>query len=87
MLEDWLEAAVEAAGAEDVDPSLLSDATVTVVLDLARDAAHSVERPAAPLAAFAAGLALGRSGGGQTELTEIARGISERAAAWSGESA
>lgn len=79
MLERWLREAVEEAGAGDVDPALLSEEAVTVVLDLARHAAHEVERPAAPLAAFAAGLALGRTGGGLPELEDVCARIGSRA--------
>ncbi|HLG00955.1 MAG TPA: DUF6457 domain-containing protein [Acidimicrobiia bacterium] len=79
MLERWLRAAVEEAGGGGVDDSLLSSAAVTLILDVARHAAHEVERPAAPLAAFAAGLALGRSGGGLTELEEVAARLGARA--------
>ncbi|MCK9920699.1 DUF6457 domain-containing protein [Frankia sp. AgPm24] len=32
----------------------------TAVLDLARDAAHGIARPAAPVSAFLVGLAIGR---------------------------
>lgn len=35
---------------------------VPLLLDLARDAAHGVARPAAPLTTFVAGLAAGRAG-------------------------
>lgn len=38
-------------------------ATVDVLLDLAKDAAHGITRPAAPVATFLAGLAAGRAGG------------------------
>lgn len=37
----------------------LDDGDVSVLLDLARDAAHGVARPAAPLTAYLAGLAVG----------------------------
>ena len=57
-LETWLH---EAVGDLDVDASLLTPEAVTILLDLARDAAHNVARPAAPLATFAAGLALGQA--------------------------
>lgn len=36
---------------------------VTALLDLARDAAHGVARPSAPLTTFLVGLAAGRAGG------------------------
>ncbi len=40
------------------------------ILDLARDAAHSVERPAAPLAAFLVGYAAGVRGGSATDVVD-----------------
>lgn len=79
MLEAWLAAAAAEGGAADVDASLLSEAAVTAILDVARHAAHNVERPAAPLAAFAAGLALGRRGGGIAELEDVCARIGSRA--------
>lgn len=79
MLERWLAAAVKEAGAAGVDPELLSEPAVTALLDLARHAAHEVERPAAPLAAFAAGLALGRTGGGLADLEAVTARIGSRA--------
>ncbi|MBB2976581.1 hypothetical protein FHX49_002160 [Microbacterium endophyticum] len=39
------------------------DLPVALILDLARDVAVGVARPAAPLSAFAAGLVAGRQGG------------------------
>jgi len=43
-----------------VDPARVD---ITAVLDLARDAAHGVARPAAPLTTFLVGLAAGQQGG------------------------
>ena len=43
-------------------------ATVEALLALAADAAHGVVRPAAPIATFLAGVALGRSGGDPAAL-------------------
>lgn len=40
------------------------------VLDLARDAAHNVERPAAPLTAFLVGYAAGMRGGGESDVRD-----------------
>ena len=80
-LLEWLRTALEAAG---VDPAstgeLCSDDAVTLILDLARDAAHGVARPAAPLAAFAAGLAIGRSGANVDGLRVTATSIASAAA-------
>ena len=52
-LERWWAQAAEALG---VDPGLGTE----VLLDLARDAAHGVMRPAAPLSTYLVGLAVGR---------------------------
>ena len=82
MLEDWLRAAIEAAGAAEADPALSGEEAVRVVLDLARDAAHGVARPAAPLATFAAGLAVGRAGGGLAELQAAAARLAAAADGW-----
>ncbi len=53
-LQNW----TEAVGAElGIDPAA---ADARTVLDLARDVAHQVERPAAPLTSFLLGLAVGQ---------------------------
>jgi Domain of unknown function (DUF6457) len=81
-LLDWLRRALEAAGVDlEAAGDLCSDDAVTVVLDLARDAAHGVARPAAPLAAFAAGLAAGRAGSDLAGLRDAAASIGAAAAA------
>lgn len=73
-LEQWLQAACAelgvAAGWEDV----------RVVLELARDVAHGVERPAAPVTSFLLGLAVGR-GGALDDCAERLRGLAE---GWAG---
>ncbi|MTE23660.1 DUF6457 domain-containing protein [Microbacterium sp. ZXX196] len=53
-LEAWTRAACDRLG---LDPA---EVDISAVLDLARDVAHGVARPAAPLTAFLAGLAAGR---------------------------
>lgn len=40
-----------------------NEVDITALLDLARDAAHGVARPSAPLTTFLVGLAAGRAGG------------------------
>jgi hypothetical protein len=82
MLDRWLQIAIEEAGAKNVDPSLLSQDAVTLLLNLARDAAHGVARPAAPLATFAAGLALGQAGGGLEDLTAAVERVVAAANEW-----
>ena len=51
-LDDWTDAVREALDLEPIDAKL--------VLDLARDVAHGVLRPAAPLTAYLVGVAVGR---------------------------
>lgn len=53
-LDSWAEEAADAVGAS------LAPGDVAAVLDLARDAAHGIARPAAPLTTFIAGIAVGR---------------------------
>jgi len=55
--DEWLAALSAEIGTEDI---LLDDEAMHIVLDLARDAAHEIERPAAPLTAFLVGVAVGR---------------------------
>ncbi|MFF0824335.1 DUF6457 domain-containing protein [Micromonospora haikouensis] len=53
-LEDWVTAACAELG---LDPA---EVPVLVVLDLARDVAHQVLRPGAPVSAYLLGVAVGR---------------------------
>lgn len=82
MLEAWLGRALEAAGVGDVERDLLGWEGIGLVLDLAREAAHGVARPAAPLATFAAGIALGRRGADLAALRETATAIGTAADEW-----
>jgi len=70
-LDAWVD---ELAGALGVDPAA---ADVTMLLDVARDAAHGVARPAAPLTTFLVGLAAGQRGGTREAVAEAA-GIAQR---------
>ncbi|WP_310889959.1 DUF6457 domain-containing protein [Clavibacter capsici] len=69
VLEHWVDrvAALLELPAQEVDVSL--------VLDLARDAAHGIARPAAPLTTFLLGLAVGRAGGGAADARRLAAEI------------
>jgi len=55
-LDDWVAALAEALGLD------LEHVDTQALLDVARDAAHSVVRPAAPLATFLVGYAAGQRG-------------------------
>ena len=82
MLDDWLREAAAALKVSPGDPAVLGEDAVTVLLDLARDAAHGVARPAAPLGTFVLGLALGASGGGMEDLRRLARRLTDLADGW-----
>jgi hypothetical protein len=71
-LEEW---AAAVCGELGLDPAALDP---RLVLDLARDVAHGVARPAAPLTAYLLGVAVGR---GQPPAESAAR-ISQLAAQW-----
>lgn len=74
MLEEWIEAACLelGLGRGEVDRDL--------VLDLARDVAHGVARPGAPLTAFLLGLAVGRG----ADAREAAARLTAMAEGWAG---
>lgn len=67
----------ELAAALQVDPAHLDR---TLVLDVARDAAHGVARPAAPLTTFLVGYAAGMRGGGSSAVADAAA-VAQRLAA------
>lgn len=73
-LDEWVQELQEAL---DVDAPL----DVRAVLDLARDAAHNVERPAAPVTTFLAGYAAGLKGGSAKAIEAALRTASSRALA------
>ncbi|MFC7892813.1 NTP transferase domain-containing protein [Streptomyces sp. NPDC057381] len=80
VLDEWISAAKDELGIDlDVDTGLL--------LDLARDAAHGVARPAAPLTTFLVGYAAGRAGGGPEAVAETARKAAALAGRWAEEAA
>ena len=56
-LHTWLSVVAEELGVDDV---ALDETAVATLLALAGDAAHGVERVAAPLTTFLAGVAVGR---------------------------
>jgi dihydrodipicolinate synthase/N-acetylneuraminate lyase len=71
VLEEWI---ADACAALDL-PALTTDER-QAVLDLARDVAHGVVRPAAPVTAFLLGLAVGRGAdlaSATTTLTAMAK--------------
>ena len=65
-LETWIADVCEQLGLD--TGSVDRDA----ILDVARDVAHNVARPAAPLTTFLVGLAAGRAGGSVDEVRRAA---------------
>jgi len=75
VLETWVQSLAADLGLEiEVDVRLL--------LDLARVAAHEVDRPAAPLTTFLVGYAVGARGGGAAEVAAAAARAEKLAAEW-----
>ena len=74
-LHDWIDEACDVLDVEvDLDEAL--------VLDLARDAAHGVERAAAPVTTYLLGLAAAHHGCSPEELERLAGELSELAKRW-----
>jgi hypothetical protein len=65
-IDRWI---ADLCAALDLDPVAVDR---DLLLDLARDAAHAVARPAAPLTTFLVGLAAGRNGGDADAIGEAA---------------
>lgn len=65
MIDEWVQSLCQVMGVprDEVD--------VTALLDLARDAAHSIDRTAAPITTFVVGYAAALRGGG-AEVVEAA---------------
>lgn len=72
VLEEWVKVA---AGELGLDPA---DVRQRLVLDVARDVAHNVVRPGAPVTAYLMGLAVGRG----AEPADVARRITDLALQW-----
>jgi molybdopterin-guanine dinucleotide biosynthesis protein A len=80
VLDEWISAAKDELGIDlDVD--------IHALLDVARDAAHSVARPAAPLTTFLVGYAAAQAGGSPEAVAEAARKVSALALRWAEEDA
>ncbi|MER6918086.1 NTP transferase domain-containing protein [Streptomyces spiralis] len=78
VLDEWISAVKDELGIDlDVDTGVL--------LDLARDAAHGVARPAAPLTTFLVGYAAAQGKGGPEAVAEAARKAADLALRWADE--
>ncbi|MFE2514967.1 NTP transferase domain-containing protein [Streptomyces mirabilis] len=78
VLDEWISAVKDELGIDlDVDTGAL--------LDVARDAAHGVARPAAPLTTFLVGYAAAQAGGGPEAVAEASRKAVALALRWAAE--
>ncbi len=77
-LHDWID---ELCDALDIDAEIDEG----LILDVARDAAHSVERPAAPISTYLLGYAAALQGGSPEKLEELAARVTVLAEKWGGE--
>ena len=79
-LDEWIEVACAELGLEP------AEANRQLVLDLARDVAHNVVRPGAPVSAYLLGLAVGR-GADPAEAAARLTALAERTGRADGEPA
>jgi molybdopterin-guanine dinucleotide biosynthesis protein A len=73
-MDTWVEAVKQELGLE-------ADVDVAVILDVAKDAAHAVQRPAAPVTTYLLGLAVA----GGADAATAAAAIARLAQAWPGD--
>ena len=74
-MDEWIEKVVSELNLQDVDitSSLMKD-----ILAVARDAAHNIERPAAPLTTYLMGIAVAQG----ANPTHVAEQIGTLASSW-----
>lgn len=75
-LQDWLATLLRDLGLED------ASVDVRLLLDVSREVAHAVERPAAPLTTYVLGLAVAREPAGGRSAAELAERVAELARTW-----
>jgi len=71
MMQAWIDAVC-------AELKLPSEVKIDLILDVARVAAHNVERPAAPVTTFLLGILVGRG----MDVSEAAAKIQDLAATW-----
>ncbi len=74
-LQDWMDELCEELQIDTV-------IDMTALLDLARDAAHNVDRPAAPLTTFLVGYAAAMRGGTEKDIEACTETAGNLAAEW-----
>ena len=81
-LKEWVDLVSQELGITD----LVSQAAMQPrVLDMSKDVAHDVARPAAPLTAYLLGLAAGRSSDPEATADELAQQVCLLARRWADE--
>ena len=76
-LHDWIDELMDALDIEgEIDEAL--------ILDVAREAAHRVVRPAAPISTYLLGYAAAMAGGGVEETEALAARVLDLAEKWEG---
>jgi hypothetical protein len=76
-LHDWIDELMDVLDIEgEIDEGL--------ILDVARQAAHRVQRPAAPISTYLLGYAAALAGGGAEEVEELAGRVLDLAEKWEG---
>jgi hypothetical protein len=78
-LDEWVAALAARLG---LDPA---EVPIGVLLDVTRDAAHNVARPAGPLTTYLIGLAAARDGGSAEDAKRASAIARELALGWTGE--
>ena len=66
-LDDWAQRLIDALGLD------LEQVDIGLILNVARDSAHAITRPAAPLTTFLVGYAAARAGGGSEQIEWASR--------------
>jgi hypothetical protein len=73
-MQEWIDAVC-------AELSITAEVDVTSILDVARDAAHNVERPAAPVSTYLLGIAVAQGadvGAAATKIAALAESWSDR---------
>jgi Domain of unknown function (DUF6457) len=78
-LHDWID---ELCDALELDDAEIDEG---LILDVARDAAHAVERPAAPITTFLVGYAAALRGGSVQDIEQLSGRAQVLAEKWSGD--
>lgn len=80
-LSDWIDDTARELGIDELGELVDPEVVQPLVLDMTRDVAHGVARPAAPITAYLLGLAAGRAAGSGPGERELAQGWADHLAA------